>query len=89
VWRIYSNPDPHGVTHLGVEIKGKRGGIVPVLFTKEMRKSVDILVRVGQEAGVTQPYMCISLSSLEVTQSLTEADRNQAQLQNPGALRQN
>jgi hypothetical protein len=45
------------LTHFRVEIMGKEGEIVPVLFTPEMKKSVDVLVKVRQETSISEPYL--------------------------------
>nr|XP_022296603.1 uncharacterized protein LOC111106281 isoform X2 [Crassostrea virginica] len=44
-------------SHLRVEIRGKRGRKVPVLFTKTMKESIDILISMREKANVTQPYL--------------------------------
>lgn len=44
-------------SHLRVEIKGKRGRKVPVLFTETMKESINILISMREKANVTQPYL--------------------------------
>ncbi|KAJ8305181.1 hypothetical protein KUTeg_017269 [Tegillarca granosa] len=44
-------------SHLRVEIKGKRGRKVPVLFTNEMKKNIDVLCASREKANVKQPYL--------------------------------
>lgn len=41
-------------SHLRVQFKGKKGRKVPVLFTEEMKKYIDILLEAREEAGVKQ-----------------------------------
>lgn len=75
-------------SHLRVEIKGKRGRKVPVLFTEEMKKSIDILLEAREEAGVTQPYL-FSRPGISKPYRGTDCIRkfcNLAQLQNPSAI---
>ena len=42
-------------SHLRVDIKGKRGG--KLLFTEDMKKSTDILIKAREKSKVTQPYL--------------------------------
>lgn len=77
------------MTHLRVEIKGKRGRRVPVLFTKEMKRTVDVLIKVRQEASVTQPYLFARPGSNTKPYRGTDCIRkysNLAELQNPNAI---
>lgn len=75
-------------SNLRVEINGKRGRKVPVLFTEEMKKSIDILLEAREEAGVTQPYL-FSRPGISKPYRGTDCIRkfcNLAQLQNPSAI---
>ena len=40
-------------THLRVEIRGKKGRKVPVLFTKEMQRNIEMLLKMRSAAGVS------------------------------------
>uniref|UniRef100_K1QSI2 Uncharacterized protein n=1 Tax=Magallana gigas TaxID=29159 RepID=K1QSI2_MAGGI len=75
-------------SHLRVEIKGKRGRKVPVLFTDEIKKSIDILLEAREKAGVTQPYL---FSRPEISKPYRGTDCirkfcNLAKLQNPSSI---
>ncbi|XP_052813784.1 uncharacterized protein LOC128240867 isoform X2 [Mya arenaria] len=40
-------------THLRVEIRGKKGRKVPVLFTKEMQQNIEMLLKMRSAAGIS------------------------------------
>ncbi|XP_056014596.1 uncharacterized protein LOC125676308 isoform X1 [Ostrea edulis] len=76
-------------SHIRVEIKGKRGRKVPVLFTADMKKSIDILLKTRQEACVTQPYLFARPGMTTKPYRGTDCMRkfcNLAELRNPSAI---
>ena len=76
-------------SHLRVEIRGKRGRKVPVLFTEEMKKYVDTLISLRKKANVTQPYLFARPGSHSKPFRGSDSLRRfakAASLQNPSAI---
>ena len=76
-------------SHLRVEIKGKRGRKVPVLFTDDMKKSINILIKSRQDADVTQPFLFGRPGNASKPYRGSDCIRkfcNLAKLQNPASI---